>query len=570
LKAKTPQKKFIKSSVTLHDRSQIETVFDYYLNRLPKKSVTKKKFSERFFPNRALRYRVETYFFFPKQFGINPATYSKEEFYKDIRPLVRFKEPKLGYKQLIGLPVKGHAPLSFLRLFLHDFAAGRLTSRLEVPIAELRIFACSFVSFFFTGIDRRYKKTRKLKALCTVNTIEAAAEISKSYTRATRLLQKSAHILREYRELLEEERACKDLPDVLKKEFSIVNEYCHYRFRDGLARLLVMYEGIAEHTEEAVRFRELIAKLAAEAKAYGALQGYVEINAETSLQTKEHYMHRRGQLKRRIWSVLFLEIRTQQLFTFQRHFGAMLAAGMAALWALGAQIMVIRKLSGAEDLSSFWDVSGFLFMTAVILAYVVKDRIKELGRGYFRGWIFRRLPDNSEAIFYANSEGADTGAGKNRFGGGDNRRLVIGKMTEAAQFLPHSQLPKDIAELRKRSNEEVMGVTVRNDEILLYAKEITLRGNVRTLNRYPLRAVHDILRFNIDGCLPRLAEPTRSGHVVDDEAGIYDVNLPKVYYLDLAIKYIKLGRGRVSERMAIDYLRLVMNKKGLIRIEKLS
>lgn len=121
---------------------------------------------------------------------------------------------------------------------------------------------------------------------------------------------------------------------------------------------------------------------------YALKRGYTWIDENSSDGHVERYMYRRGVLKRRTWGVLYLNIRKRPLFEFQRQLGAMAAAGMAALWWVVAMYFITLRggafLGGNATVSDdFWKTNGFLIMTASMIAYVLKDRIKENGRNFF-------------------------------------------------------------------------------------------------------------------------------------------------------------------------------------------
>jgi len=94
-KAKKSPKRPIEIGVHVHDRTQVETVFDYYLRR-------GQSAAEKLQDATNLRYRVDAYLFYPRQFALNEHTYPKERFFADIRPLLRFREPKFSYKCMLG------------------------------------------------------------------------------------------------------------------------------------------------------------------------------------------------------------------------------------------------------------------------------------------------------------------------------------------------------------------------------------------------------------------------------------------------------------------------------------
>ena len=98
--------RFIKSKIDLHDSTQLQTAFDYYiLDRLSASSGTKKQ-----------RYDLEIYLFFPPQLNISPETYSKDDFYSDLKPLLRLKSPRYSYKDSLPKMGTNGAYAEFVRL----------------------------------------------------------------------------------------------------------------------------------------------------------------------------------------------------------------------------------------------------------------------------------------------------------------------------------------------------------------------------------------------------------------------------------------------------------------------
>src|SRR5690606_35810357 len=64
-------KRLIKTHVEVHDRTQLETVFDYFIRRGGKSGTPDKSY---------FSYEVDAFFFVPNQLGVDPTTYPKERF----------------------------------------------------------------------------------------------------------------------------------------------------------------------------------------------------------------------------------------------------------------------------------------------------------------------------------------------------------------------------------------------------------------------------------------------------------------------------------------------------------
>lgn len=540
---KKPSKKFIKSTVTVHDRTQIEAVFDYFLLTTP---VGEHKGS--------LRYKVEAFFFFPPQLGLTDATYPKERFYADVRPLIRFREPRLGFKRMRGLKPGSDSPLLFLKQYVAALAQGVTCPVSSAAVDEVRIFACSLIGNFLKTVDRWRRRFDRLRmaALTTPEDLEA------HFSKMTRLLGKMHDTLVEFRHIAAElDLLPEDTDTALKTEMRLIDEYCYYRLRDGIAFLLLISDGFRhqEHITAISEFNARVREVLAFHDEHAAQCDYMLIRRDSPETVKEHYLRRRGELKRRIWGVLFLDLRAVRMFAFRQQLGPMIAAGLAAIWAVVTQFTIIHKAMGTDRVVDLLGISGLFFVLVFAGAYVVKDRIKEISRSYFRRGLFRNLPDHSERIYYEPRRG--------------NIR-AIGNLTETAKFQKLSNMPKQVAKIRAAHELFETPIHEDDDTVLHYIKEVKLATDIKILNRYPLRAVHDILRFNIDSFLPRLGEPMRAINIIDENLRVHAVGFPKVYHIDLALRYSRVSRTVADREDSVDYFRLVLDKTGLIRVERLT
>lgn len=538
-------KKPINCSVTIHDRTQIETTFDYYLFRGNGNSESEQ-----------IRYRVGAYFFYPQQFGINPSSYPKEKFYNDIRPLIRFREPKLRYKRIAGQKVDKSSPIGYLRDYHDLLQQGRMTEPVRHALDEVHLFACTFISTYFKSIDR---SRVRLKKIVKDPVLIGDSEIVESFfVKTTLFLQRADEALIEFRKLAP---LYKDLPEgfsrAIYQEIMLIDEYCYYRLRDGIALLLQFVNPLRPQLPHPAvdRFYELVQSLLNSHDNYATEQKFVLITERSPITVKEKYLHRRGELKRRIWKVLFLEIRNKPLFAFQRQFGAMVAAGLAAAWAVIAQIILVRQVMLKEHAVDMLGLSGLVFLLAGVFAYVIKDRIKEIGRSYFRGGLFQEVPDQSETIYY-------------RDGGGN--QTPIGAIKENARFQSIANIPAELLKTRHLNALENSDTEEEKSFVLHYRKDITLSKKIKILGRYPLRAVHDILRLDIEECLSKLGEPIRGVEHVVEGCEVKEIHLPKIYYLDIGLVYSLMDDKMKPSETSFEYFRLVVNKDGLLRIDRLS
>lgn len=541
----------VKSTFAAHDRTQLETVFDYPV--LPGLTGA----------TRRQKYVVEAWFFYPPQMGVSPQTYTKDRFYADLRPLVRFREPRFSFKDLIGLS-GSRSPIRYLEDYIRQAADGHPPAAIQRAVSEARIFGCSFASYFLKRMAKRTKAIKKAhKCIATVYDEhgDGVKLLEHALTETRELISKTNYLLKQWRTLLvEAESLNQDHLKPLVNELRFVDEYCTYRLRDGLATLMRVATDIDPRLVPEVDYVAFLRRCVAMNRLeywYAKKRSYCWIDENSSDAEVERYMYRRGLLKRRTWGVLYLNIRTRPLFEFQRQLGAMAAAGLAALWWVIAMYFITLRggafIGGkAAAHADFWQSSGFLIVTASMIAYVLKDRIKENGRSFFSGRIFGRVPDNSERILY---EPATEAA------------IEVGNVNEYTRFVDPADLPLEVKQLRLESHADDLEAEDGANNIIHYRKVVELYPKAIANMEYPIRAVHDILRINIAGYLTRLDDPQAGTDVISTDGRLSSLKLPKVYQMHIVLRHSL--QHRRNKQVVYDHFKMVLNKRGIIRIERL-
>jgi hypothetical protein len=255
------------------------------------------------------------------------------------------------------------------------------------------------------------------------------------------------------------------------------------------------------------------------------------------------------------------------MFAFQRQMGAMAAAGLAALWWVVAMYFITLRGGGFLDgnlsnvsqndpntVHQFWQSSGFLIVTASLIAYVLKDRIKENGRNFLSGRLLKWVPDNSERILYEPPTEAS---------------IEVGSINEYTQFVSPDALPIEVRDLRQSSFVDELEAEDSPRDIIHYRKVIEIYPKAISSINYPIRAVHDILRINIASYLTRLDDPQAGTDFISADGKMKSLKLPKVYHMDIVLKHALASAGRKERQVVYDQFRMILNKQGIIRIERL-
>ena len=328
-------KRFIKTGVRVHDQTQIEIAFDYRILFGTKEELISRK----------INYTVEAYFFMPLAFGMNADTYPKESFYADLRPLIRFKEPKMGYFQIVGLKDPEKSPIKILQSVLNKSAKDLTEMDIKYACDEVRIFGCVFVRYFWKRAEKYFKKIEVIFADKSISEDERGKKLQTAAASCRHLLVRIEFILQEFYKIIDRlDKFDNPIWKDLKREVHRIDEMVLYNQMDMLVYLLKNIDASSCKANQNIEsLKNDTQKFARNLRSKIIDVGYLYVDHESDDQEKEAYVLRRKFLKAHSWEVFHLKMRKKPVFAFQRQIGAMIAAGLAATWAVAIQIMASVK-----------------------------------------------------------------------------------------------------------------------------------------------------------------------------------------------------------------------------------
>lgn len=538
-------KKTTKLSVNIHDKTQLEAVLNYDFSIGTKKT----------FFGRKRKYDVDAYFFFPPQLNINKHSYSKEDFYEDIRPLARLKEPSYGYDDF--LPGEGSkSPFKFILKQYEALDEHHESLKDQNFISELRILACSLSSY----VSNKSKDiSRDLKSFSRKD--KTFSESEEFFSKASKNLKKIFRLFKAWQELyLKLQETKEDRFSEIRKEASLLDENMLGVFYRGVSHIFHNWEKYFPflEMEEAKTFHRRLKAWILVIRAHYRLKNYFFLTEESTRQEKESFSMRLSYLKKRMWQVLYLDVKDKVSFFKKRQLAYIAAAGFAALWALIANVLMWQQLN-FQGASSFFDSSAggalgfsttYLLVLAFVSAYILKDRIKDFARDKFQGGIFRHLPDSSEQIWYNNRR--------------TKKKFSIGAIYESQHYLDSlDSLPIEIKAYRSNLFK---GKFIDQEEIIHYHKKIILDTKKIWSLGQNLTAIRDIIRLSVKRYVTRLDDPEETNFILTNDGSVKMSTLPKVYYIDLVIKFSHKSFFSRSEEVLFECRRLILNKDGLVRI----
>lgn len=496
----------IEQAVKVHDKYQFEIKLDYEL-----------------LPDRKTHYRISTYIFIPKSLGVNRFVYSKKDFYRDVKNYIRLKTPVLILRDFTTSAV---SPLTAIcNIVAVDNWTGDelLQARLVNNLKFLQAMLKSAIRDHFELIDRRVQEAPEgTKIHLLINNL------------VEEFLTESKKIIAAYRELY----AVFNLPNVSRQVFTaykLVDEALSLLVEESAVEMFRIVEAYMKKSEKG-ELKQRLSKLVENEIKHRRVYGYRAILNETT--DNEEYSFRASVLKKFAASVLFLSSDFHREGTTLEHL----------LYALAAGISMVFATVVAFYFQRIYGNFTFPLFVALVIGYMFKDRIKEVIRQLFAGYLQNILFDHRITI--RSQDG----------------RHKLGVLREKVAFVAEENVPRRVLAARNRDLMTELDNDGQGEYIICYAKDITLFPNAfkKVFPDLPdVTGINDIMRYDIRTYLKKMDEPVQPKSYLD-EGEVKTTLCHKVYHLNFVSKYTAVSsyKEKLYKRT-----RLVLNREGIKRVE---
>ena len=499
----------IQQSAISHDRYQVELKLDYELGKGSK-----------------THYRISTYLFFPKSLGITEESYTRSDFYREVKNYIRIKTPILSLRDLI---VSDISPLSNVQKIVSTanwYQDEELNERL---IRALKLFGAMFKSTLREHLNLVDKRTQ---SALTKAKIHALIE-----NLIDEFITQSKQISAQYRSFYAE----LNLPIVKENAFlayTLVDEYVSLLIEESATELFQIVSQYYKKSQKSQSLEDLnriveMERNHRQTHEYGSILKPGEAN--------EVYAFRASVLKKYVSSILHLSTDAQREGQGVEQFLMAIAAGISMIFATVV----------AFYFQSVYGNFTFPLFIALVVGYMFKDRIKEAGRAL--------LATKLHAILYDRRINIKTLDGKYK----------LATLREKITFIRENELPQSVRTARHKDpfadlDNEGMGET-----IICHTKDIVLDGDLfpKAFKGLPkVSGLNDIIRYNIQPYLRNMADPVEVQYLLED-GDLKTVHTHKVYHVNIVTRY-----KSISPQVEILYkrMRVVMNRQGIQRIEYIS
>ncbi len=499
----------IQQSAISHDRYQVELKLDYQLER-----------------GRETHYRIFTYIFVPRSLGITEQSYPKKELYRDIKNYIRIKTPEMSLRDLIE---DDRSPLHTVHQITQQpgwYLDAGANSQL---IHSLRLFGAMFKSSLREHL----------------NLVDSRIHMASPGTRVPPLvgnlmdimIDQSARINSTYRTLYMQ----LNLPYVKKEVFQaylLVDEYISLLIQEAATEL---YKIVLEHYDgvDQTEYRRQLSEIAEKETTHRVSHGYDSVLKPD--EENETYAFRASVIKKYVGGVLHLSTDAQREGRGIEQILMAVAAGISMIFAT-VVAFYFQKVYGSFTFPAF---------AALVVGYMFKDRIKEMGRAILAGNLQSYLFDRRINIRTLDG------------------RYKLATLREKITFMKESEIPPEIRSARQKDPFADLDNDRQGETVICHTKDIVLNADLfqRAFTGLPKTSgLNDIIRYDIHPYLKKMDEPVEDQLLL--QAGeLKMVQSQKVYHINFVSQYTSPGspNEKIYRRM-----RLVLNRLGIKRIEYIA
>ncbi len=450
---------------------------------------------------------MNTWIFVPNSLDINAAKYSKDDFYRDLKSVVRLITPSYSLHELANdeqlLPNQ-----SLVSSFNEILGEPDETQDLFHSIKMYCAIAKSAFRDECTAVSQQPDATERRKS-------------------CLQFLEDSSKIVNRFRSLLSKLNSEK-VGERTKQVFAYGDEFLSnvlekytYRLRDA-----IRLDHPEDYPELEADFKEV---LLAE-HTYREQQGYLSVKAD-DIHGNEDFVFRASLLKKFSESDLYLNATKRKNTFLVEQILYSLAAGAA---------MVVATLSSFFFQQRYGNFT-LPFLIALVISYMFKDRLKDWLR-----LIFARRVSNK--VFDTRTDFRIKGR-------------YIGWSKDSVDFVDSDTILPEVMELRNR-NPLFAEVSGKDEKVLLFRKKVQLWPHeLAKASPFPMKGINDILRYNITEYTRKMDNPSfpLSGTWEDDQ--YKPIEGKKIYRLTFVMQCVYEGKT--------EYKRVVVrcDRNGIVDVK---
>lgn len=457
-------------------------------------------------------FAINTWIFVPNSLDINPLTYSKNQFYRDVKSNIRLITPIFLLREISA----GSAiPFHNLEKAFQTIASEPTRTNIREYEYQIKMFTAIFKSAIRNEVIHLLN-----------NTIEDDVEyLVNAY------LESINDITAKYRDLRRMINVPTISPEILDYYF-FGDEFISDSVEQSSCRIVRFLE--IRNKKKYSKAIEALAGFWRKETMYKREKGYIIVDKNSPTRNRE-FVFRRGILKKYIESDLFLQARKKKDGILIEQIYYSIAAGLSMIFATAIAFSVQMK---------YGNFTMPLFV-ALVVSYMLKDRIKELMRFYFAHQLGSRYFDHKTTICIKDTP--------------------IGWSKEAMDFITDDKVPREVMDIRSRSPLLEAENRTMDEKILLYRKLVHIdREEIGKNSDYLIAGINDIMRLHLTRFMQKMDNPGESLYLLDENNAASIIQGEKVYYLNIVMQL------QFDNQVDYKRFRVILTQSGITQLEELK
>ena len=457
------------------------------------------------------KFSVNAWIFVPNSLDINPENYGKKQFYRDIKSNIRLITPVYLLRDIAQ---DTSLPLVSLKKSLQNVVSNPSTSSLNAYEYHLKMFAAIFKSALRDRVTH----------LTSIRSLDSAEYLVDDYVNSSQL------VLNKFRALYQ----IIDVPTVTDRTrsfFRMSDEFMSHIVVLRTTRMLTALETTGSSQNQS-QIRQKFIDLIQEERKYMAIMGYETLNGDSEHDRQLVFHH--GMLKKYVESELYIRLDKKKDGVAVEQLYYSIAAGVAMIFATGVAWQTQVK---------YGNITWPLFI-ALVVSYMLKDRIKDLLRYYFAHKLGDKYFDKKATIAI-----------------GDKK---VGVIKEGFDFISRSKTPDVVMNMREKASFVEDESHIFEEKILLYRKHVEISDSaLAQIDAYPMKGVNEIIRLHLNRFTHKMDNPEVPIYSFDAEGNMMTSSVQKIYYVNIVFQLQHEGEAEYH------HFRITMTRNGVQAIDKI-
>ena len=456
-------------------------------------------------------FSVNAWIFVPNSLDINPENYGKKQFYRDIKSNVRLMTPVYLLREIAD---ESSLPLTSLKKALETVATSPEPANVDSYQYHLKMFSAIFKSSLRNhAVHIRGTKTLSASLYLLEDYIDNAARVLERFRALYRII---------------------DIPTVSDKTrgyFRLCDEFMSHTLDVQTIRIIKKIDS-APDTDALKEIRQRLAELIKKERDYKNIAEYGLLNGDD--RHDRQLVYHRGMLKKFVESELYIHLSKKKDGVAVEQIYYSIAAGIAMIFATAVAWFMQVK---------YGNITWPLFV-ALVVSYMLKDRIKDLMRYYFAHKLGNKYYDKKASVTI----------GKTR----------VGEIKEGFDFISLSRTPAEVMRLRERASSVEDESHVFEEKVMLYRKHLSIDDvALAGIDDYPMNGLNEIMRLHLNRFTHKMDNPKISIDTLDSDGSVKSMSVRKTYYINIVFQL------QHDDEMEYHHFRIVMSRDGIIQVSEI-